>query len=383
MQLKTTDSKFLEYGNTFFNPDLLANKIIVEIKVTSDCCSNIYYTNDDIFIKECVGISTITIGRELDSLKTFILSKTIRIDKGCFFHFSSLTKRSEVILYLDTENDLMNTKKNSTQAVNKISSSFQITELYFCSYSIKTAGYHFDTESHNCWELTFVDEGKLNTKIDGVTYSLQSNQFIFYVPNQEHSQDIPKDSNCSYVTIVFETNLNEYHFLSNKVFDCDNDLLNIFNFFIQSNINKKFINDYSILKLKELIILTYNQQHQIESNDGSHYYSKLLNSIIDYINENLNYELTVDQICHVFGISRTTIQKIFQKNLNVSPKSYIIYAKLSYSKILLKQNKYTIEEIAGMAGFTTANYFTRMFKKTYDISPTNYLKSLKTRKNRN
>lgn len=374
MQLKTTDSKFLKYGNSFRNEELLEQKLKKELHVYEEDSPILYYTNDDIFVREAIGIITITIGdtSDIKSMKTFILSKTIRIKKGSWFYFATLTTSSNIYLYYDNEVDLYKQGEIKQMDLKRKDDTFEITKLYFCSYSMKTAGYHFHSEQHSCWELTFVDEGKLNTNIDGVSYTLESNQYMFYVPNQRHSQDISNDSNCSYLTIAFETSLSNYHFLKNTVFTCNDELINLFYIFIHSDDNQTFISEYLKIKLKELIILTYNLEHKSLINEDTHYYNKLLNSIIDYITDNLHQDLTVEQLCHVFGISRTTIQKIFKENLQMSPKDYIIISKLSYSKVLLKQKKYTIEEVADLVGFTTANYFSRMFKNRYGISPKKY-----------
>lgn len=375
MQLKTTDSKFLTYGNSFPNTELLTQKIEKEFHIEKGQLPCIYLAQDDIFVRESIGIITITIGEgnNLHQMQTFILSKTIRIKKGTYFYFSTLTNSSNIHLYYDNETDLQEYGVVRETELHKEEGSFDITQLYFCSYSMKTAGYHFHSEKHSCWELTYVDEGKLNTNIDGVAYTLENNQYMFYVPNQRHDQDIPDDQNCSYLTIAFETDLKAYEYLQNTVFTCNEELMNIFYFFIHSDDHQRYINDYLKLKLKELMILTYHLEHDGLTREDSYYYNKLLNSIIDYINDHLDQDLTVDEICHIFGISRTMIQKIFKENLKMSPKNYIIMTKLSYSKIFLKQQKYMIDEVADMVGFATANYFSRMFKKQYGISPKKYM----------
>lgn len=122
------------------------------------------------------------------------------------------------------------------------------------------------------------------------------------------------------------------------------------------------------------MIISCNTNLSNHKNKEQYYNDKLLNSIIDYINDHMNHDITVDYLCCIFGVSRTKIQKIFKSKLKTSPKDYIISTKLSYGKILLKQNKYSIDEVANMSGFSSANYFSRMFKKIYNLSPTQYIK---------
>ena len=95
-----------------------------------------------------------------------------------------------------------------------------------------------------------------------------------------------------------------------------------------------------------------------------------------YINYNYHQPLTVAQICQNFSISRSFLQQLFNKNLGVAPKQYIASVKLKKAKILIKENKYTISEISEKLGFTSIHYFSRAFKKEFNISPSEYAKSI-------
>lgn len=375
MQIKTSDSRFLKYGSSFKNIELLNNRSVNDFLITENDILKIYFANHDLFVSELDGIVFLNIGKYCDIKKmdSFILSKTIRIKKGQYFMFSTLSKQSHIRLYNKVE-DFEFIKNIDRNALDNHSESFDITRFYFCSYSMKTAGYHFNSEKHACWEITYIDDGELHSNVDGKEYILNKGQYMFYVPNQEHGQNISINSNCSYLTITFETNLINYDSLKNKVFSCDYDTSSIFTSLINCTNEMRFVDDMIKLKIKELMIISCNTNLSNHKNKEQYYNDKLLNSIIDYINDHMNDDITVDYLCCIFGVSRTKIQKIFKSKLKTSPKDYIISTKLSYGKILLKQNKYSIDEVANMSGFSSANYFSRMFKKIYNLSPTQYIK---------
>jgi AraC-like DNA-binding protein len=54
---------------------------------------------------------------------------------------------------------------------------------------------------------------------------------------------------------------------------------------------------------------------------------------------------------------------------------YILQLRLNKAKSLLQEGKKSIEEIANLCGFSSANYFGLIFKKAVGLSPLNYKKT--------
>ena len=101
--------------------------------------------------------------------------------------------------------------------------------------------------------------------------------------------------------------------------------------------------------------------------------------------EPVSYEvtepITIEQICHKFFMSRTSLQALFKMYLHNSPKSYLLGIKLQKSKELIRENQYTISEIADMLGFSSIHYFSRLFKKYFELSPSEYAKEIAASEN--
>ena len=86
--------------------------------------------------------------------------------------------------------------------------------------------------------------------------------------------------------------------------------------------------------------------------------------------------ITIEELCSKFSVSRSSLQTLFKNNLNTSPKKYINDIKLAKSKLLIKENKYTISEIAFMLGFSSIHYFSRAFTQHFEMSPSEYSQSV-------
>ena len=57
-----------------------------------------------------------------------------------------------------------------------------------------------------------------------------------------------------------------------------------------------------------------------------------------------------------------------------APGDYVRLIRLKRAMQLLKEQKYTITEVAEMTGFSDAKYFREVFKKHFNISPSQYAK---------
>lgn len=54
------------------------------------------------------------------------------------------------------------------------------------------------------FELTYVDEGELETEVDGTLYQLKDKELMIYGPGQFHTQYTDDSHNASYMTVLFD-----------------------------------------------------------------------------------------------------------------------------------------------------------------------------------
>ena len=120
------------------------------------------------------------------------------------------------------------------------------------------------------------------------------------------------------------------------------------------------------------------ERSQLRIGPNQNFQNELLQQILAYMDEKVTEPITIEQICHKFFLSRTSLQSLFKLYLHNSPKSYLLSLKLQKSKELIRENQYTISEIADMLGFSSIHYFSRLFKKYFDLSPSEYAKESET-----
>jgi AraC-like DNA-binding protein len=85
-------------------------------------------------------------------------------------------------------------------------------------------------------------------------------------------------------------------------------------------------------------------------------------------------EPNIDKLCRIFHCSRSTLFRKFKEYLNFSPHQWIIEKKLQRTAEILYQTDLPVKQIAQMEGFEDENYFSRIFRKKYGVSPIAYRK---------
>ena len=379
MFIKTSNPAFKDFGDIIYD-DMdfssshkinLNNKSIDNLKLV---------TNDYTFIKVTKGVVMILVSFDSNNIKSFIINRSLHIKKGIYFNLISISDEASVEVLTNTE--FKSIKLDNPFNYSNISSSLDISEIYTKFYQEKGTNYNFSGEKHSYWELTYVDKGELLTTIDGVSYHLKQGDLIFYAPMQFHTQSTFEKISSSYLTINFKMNFNHADLLCNKIFSLKRDSYFIVTRLIEELSNDNlYSNDLSLCYLKELII-------QMLRLDNSHFHSKptthmqqtyeneLLNDILLYIDNNIYEKISVSTLCDHFCISTSMLHSLFRKNMNNTAKNYINELKLSKSKELIRNSTHTLSEISEMLGFSSIHYFSKKFKSYFNISPTEYSKSI-------
>ncbi|MBO5668643.1 MAG: helix-turn-helix transcriptional regulator [Lentisphaeria bacterium] len=90
------------------------------------------------------------------------------------------------------------------------------------------------------------------------------------------------------------------------------------------------------------------------------------------------YPYSADTIARHAGLSRSHLNALFHKQFACGITAYINSLRLEYAKELLSNPYLNIGEAAGRSGFPDANYFSRIFRKKFGLSPGEFREQLRT-----
>jgi AraC-like DNA-binding protein len=91
--------------------------------------------------------------------------------------------------------------------------------------------------------------------------------------------------------------------------------------------------------------------------------------IIDFLDENYMYELSIDEIASFTGRSLSTFKRDFKKISELSPEKWIIQRRLEAAYEKLQEVGKSVSDVYIEVGFKNLSHFSSAFKKQYGVTP--------------
>lgn len=237
---------------------------------------------------------------------------------------------------------------------------------------------------HNAVEFIYFLSGGLEVSLNGTTFSPKANDIIVINSSVVHSFNITNSPVDYYVIIAsddfFKTN-NLYS--SNtffKPFIRNEELSSIFEKIIKEYDKNDEFSNLSILSLLMSAFVFLRRNFVLEDNNPLPLESNKVNMIrdtIQYIRENYAKKITVNQIADHLHFSKGYLSHTFKSVTGYSLIEFLNLVRCQNARLLLLEN-YSVSQAALSSGFTEFSYFTRVFKKTMGILPSDASKEIFT-----
>ena len=95
----------------------------------------------------------------------------------------------------------------------------------------------------------------------------------------------------------------------------------------------------------------------------------------EYINENFDKEISLDEVSKKVNISPYYFSKLFKDETGTNFIEYLTDIRINEAKKLLLDRNMSMKEICMAVGYSDPNYFSRTFKKNVGVTPTEYRES--------
>jgi AraC family transcriptional regulator len=100
--------------------------------------------------------------------------------------------------------------------------------------------------------------------------------------------------------------------------------------------------------------------------------ARQIQRVLEYIQENLASEISLNELAAVAGVSRTAFIRRFKTSLSRTPHQYLMRARVQRGQELLSTSNLTAAQIAYLCGFADHAHFTTVFKRMLGITPSAY-----------
>lgn len=98
-----------------------------------------------------------------------------------------------------------------------------------------------------------------------------------------------------------------------------------------------------------------------------------LHRAMQYISANLAGPLPVEALASAAGLSRAHFSRSFTKVTGLAPAEYVMLERMKRATKLLTANReLPVKEICALVGMPDNNYFSKVFRRTYGVSPTEF-----------
>jgi AraC family transcriptional regulator len=94
-----------------------------------------------------------------------------------------------------------------------------------------------------------------------------------------------------------------------------------------------------------------------------------LRRVTDFINDNLEQDLTLTEIAQVAELSHFHFARAFRKTMGITPQQYITNRRIEKAKELLAKSNLPIVEVGFQTGFKNQSHFTTLFRKFTSLTP--------------
>ena len=97
-----------------------------------------------------------------------------------------------------------------------------------------------------------------------------------------------------------------------------------------------------------------------------------INNIKYYLDRSLYENITIEDICEKYLLSKTYVISNFKKYFGMTPHQYLIDRKIKLSTTLLSNKTKSLTEIANILSFYDLYHFSKTFKQIMKVSPSEY-----------
>lgn len=275
----------------------------------------------------------------------------------------------------------------------------RLTGLYSFFHHHFQMGYHFHGEMHDFWEVVYVNKGKLGVTAGEQVYDLSEDELIVHKPMEFHNLFVNDPMGAEVMIFSFSAQMASEEGFSQKVFSLNTfqrELISQMFAYLDDRKCKNhhylkwydavdkhadacwfmpymhlFEDDTQALSMatsfvEQLLVSLRENEGRIREDLTAD--AKLFRRAMDYLCTYVDRNVPVDELAKGLNISRSSLNRLFQKYAGVSVHRYCLMQKIKNATECL-QSGLSVTETAECLGFSNQSYFSACYKRETGINP--------------
>lgn len=249
---------------------------------------------------------------------------------------------------------------------------------------------------HKEIELTILLQGEMQYQVNDTVYHLTAGEGIFCNSNSLHTASPYHDSDCIYISTTFHPRFlygYEGSVLQSKYLDVITKHPGIHGLAFSPSIDwqREILDELTQIwelsqhpssayemelqwRLTHIWMLLWNHlSHEVTQTDSAaSRHTARLKNILMYIQEHYTEKITLADIAATANICQSECCRFFKKHMNESLFDYLLSYRIEKSLPLLTDEQLSITEVSSRCGFSSASYYTKVFRERMGCTPSAY-----------
>lgn len=284
-----------------------------------------------------------------------------------------------------------------------LKSEFSVKSVYTLFYMEISKDFSYGGESHDFWEMVYIDKGEMLCTAGRKRFVLKSGELTFHRPGEYHNLSGNERVNSNVSILTFDSEALDDSFYEGRIFRLDNEEKALLSMLFEeglSALKKEDENDplahtmlvredasfgygHMIKNLLEIFLIRLRRSKDNLTKESRRTYRvdgvnvpEWIKELVDHLGERVRGTVKISELCSRFGVSESLLKKEFSRYYGGGVINYFHKRKAEEAKRLIREGKKSFSEIADDLGFDNSQYFTKFFKTMTKMTPTEYRKSI-------
>lgn len=278
-----------------------------------------------------------------------------------------------------------------------------VDKLITIFYAELPSHFAFDGETHDFWEMVYVDRGAVVCTAEKRKFELRGGEITFHKPSEFHALRAAEGTAPNVSIVTFESRSRAMRYFEGKIFRLSGEekalvamlfregcaayrLLDPTDPLLQVLLrldDAPFGAAQMVKNLLEIFLISLHRRTDAVTKKSRYRYKvngvsipAEVKDILDLLEENVYGRLTVDQIARRVKKSKSTVKNLFALYSDGGIMRYYNYLKIEEAKRLIREGRHNFSQIAALLQFDTPQYFSMTFKRFTNLSPQEYKNSI-------